>query len=165
MPKYLTFDIIHHYGAAIRIAIPDGVENAEAVAEMYLNDLEYKGLLDVQTDYLETYIDFAEYESDEEFERAKDRDLYILEPTLEELEPFADAQPLNSTHDDWVSVEDCLPLQDARLLVYTKSENQDADGIVNIDNYSTKYGFACERDNKNRTNKVFVTHWKLITKP
>lgn len=44
MPKYLTFDIIRHYGAAVRIAIPDGVENAEAVAEMYLNDLEYKGL-------------------------------------------------------------------------------------------------------------------------
>lgn len=165
MPRYLTFDIIHHYGAAIRIAIPDGVDNAEAVAEQYLNDLEYKGLLDVQTEYLETRIDFAEDESTEDFECAKNRDLYILEPTLEELKPFADAQPLSTAHDDWVSVKDYLPPYDARLLVYTKSENQDADGIVNIDNYSTKYGFACERDNKNRTNKVFVTHWKLITKP
>ena len=156
MPKYLCFDIIHSYGASVHIAIPDGVDNAEAVAEQYISDLEDKGLLDLQTEYLETCIDFFEEECDKEFEFAENTGLYTLEPTLDELEPFLDAKPSTPTH--WVSVEDYLPPQDARLLVY-------ANGIVNIDNYSTKHGFACERDNENRDNKVFVTHWKLIRTP
>ena len=69
MPKYLIFDIIHSHGASIYIAIPDGVDNAEAVAEEYLNDLDNNnGLLDVSTEYLETELDFAEETSAKDFE-------------------------------------------------------------------------------------------------
>ena len=159
MRKYLIFDIIHSHGAGIYMAIPDGVDNAEAVAEEYLNDLyNNNGLLDVPTDYLETELDFAEETSAKDFEYFKNNGLFTLEPTLDELKPFLDAKPSTATYDRWVSVENHLPPHDARLLVY-------ANGIVNIDNYSTKNGFACEQDNKNHDNKVFVTHWQLIRTP
>lgn len=164
MPKYYLFDIIHYYGASVRISIPDGVENAEAVAQAYLNDLEYQGMLNPRTEYLETELDFVEEIDSKEFENSS----YTLTPTLEELEPFANTPLRHPTKNGWVSVKDYLPASDTRLLVYVQNENQDgedADGIVNIDNYSTKYGFACEQDNKHRSNKITVTHWMALTKP
>lgn len=105
MPKYLDFDIIHQYGAIVHISIPDGVDNAEAVAKAYLNELEHKGLLDLQTEFLETEIDFVEEVDSESFERSEARGLYTLSPTLEELEPFLNKSVRHSEKGGWVCVE------------------------------------------------------------
>lgn len=61
MTKYFSFDIIHEYGASIEVAIPDGVDNPQAVAQAYIQDLESKGLLGIETEYLETQVYFVEH--------------------------------------------------------------------------------------------------------
>lgn len=73
MTKYFSFDIIHEYGACIKIAIPDGVDNPQAVAQAYIEDLENKGLLGIETEYLETQVCFVEEVDEQDFNH-----LYIL---------------------------------------------------------------------------------------
>lgn len=97
MTKYFSFDIIHHYGAGIRIAIPDGVENAEAVAQAYLDDLEYQGFLNPRVEFMETELDFVEEIDAEEFKDSEEYGSYTLSPTLEEIEPFANTPVRHST--------------------------------------------------------------------
>lgn len=171
MTKYFSFDIIHEYGAGLEIAIPDGVDNPQAVAQAYIQYLEAKGLLGIETEYLETQVYFVEEVGEQDFDRRQERGLPTLAPTIDELSTIANSPAtttINNPTGTWIAVADALPSSCQQVLVWLEPEDKaDMHAIRGhaIDNYSTKYGFGFERDNKSRANKITVTHWMALTKP